>query len=82
MPTHLLPDEYSDLAVFEWRKDQLERAGIRTAEAIELALSRADLHAMLDAKEAGCDIATLCRIFVDDVNLLPPSPKSAKVKRS
>jgi len=47
-----------------WRLACPIEAGVAMNEAQRLAASPANLHEMLDAWSAGCDLPTLCRIFL------------------
>lgn len=58
-------DDGETLAVARWRFVTLERAGIGSVVAAQLAAGSGDLHAIERAHERGCPDATLYRIFRD-----------------
>lgn len=50
--------------VFEWRRGQLVDAGLDTWDAGRIALSKADLHQVLDAIDAGCPLKLVTAIWL------------------
>lgn len=64
MATHTeTTDDGETLAVARWRFVTLERAGIGSVIAAQLAAGAGDLRAIERAHEGGCPDATLYRIF-------------------
>ena len=59
------PGTVHDSVVFEWRLEELERAGYPTMEAFLLAAARdVDLHLAVRLLAQGCPPATAARILV------------------
>ena len=60
-----IPVETEEERVFEWRLEELFRAGFSDALAVELAGSRdVDLHRALDLVASGCPPHTAARILL------------------
>ncbi len=60
-----VPAETEEERVFEWRLEELFRAGFSDALAVELAGARnVDLHQALDLLARGCPPATAARILL------------------
>jgi hypothetical protein len=57
-PAAATPDE----DVRAWRRQRLERAGLKRDEALELAASDVDLHALIGLLERGCPPHLAARI--------------------
>lgn len=65
-PTHKTRPVNEKLTPETWRWLQMCKAGIAERVATVLSESKADLHQILRAKEAGCKDRLLLRIFADE----------------
>lgn len=65
MPPEATPSADPDAALVVWRGHVLMEAGVGPETALRLAEARrADLHAMVEAKEGGCPDKLLLQIFL------------------